>query len=166
MTTPESCALWLAANTPLIANREDAGRCYTEIKQLVDDIERVINRPQPKRYCGNCPTLDENEQRCATPLYAQNRDDVQVECWRCHRTYVIEDLIRGSLDNARGLLYSEWEVLDIMAQIGRHIPRGTWWSWRQRGIIESKNEWGAEPRYLLEDVQELWEERVGRRTPA
>jgi hypothetical protein len=158
-----SLALFLSRNTSTIAAREDAGACHAEIRNLVEEIERTINRPRPKRYCGNCPTLDEDEQRCATPLFAQNHDDVQVECWRCHQTYVIDDLIRRSLDNARGLLYSEREVLDIMAQIGRHIPRGTWWSWKQRGVIQSANEWGAEPRYLLEDVQDLWQDRVGRR---
>jgi hypothetical protein len=133
------------------------------VLRLVDRIESVINRPRPKRYAGNCPTLDENGDRCATPLYAEKHDDIQVTCWKCKATYVIEDLIKGSLDNARGLLYTEREALDIMAQIGRHIPRGTWWSWVQRGVVVNKNEWGAEPRYLLEDVQVAWEERVGKR---
>jgi hypothetical protein len=76
---------------------------------------------------------------------------------------VIEDLIKGSLDNARGLLYNERELLEIMAHIGEHIPRGTWWSWRQRGVIVNKNEWGAEPRYLLEDARELFKDKVGKR---
>jgi hypothetical protein len=130
---------------------------------MVDRIEASINRPRPKRYAGNCPTTVEDEQRCATPLYADKHEDTQVTCWRCKCTYVIDDLIKGSLDNARGWLFGEREILEIMAQIGRHIPRGTWWTWKQRGIIQNKNEWGAEPRYLLEDVQSAYEERVGKR---
>jgi hypothetical protein len=157
---------WLIRHVSSVALNESAGQCLNEFRGLVSEIERCINRPRPKRYCGNCPTLDEDEQRCATPLYAESHDDNQVECWRCHKTFVIDDLIQGSLDNARGWLFSEREVLDIMAQIGRHIPRGTWWSWKDRGVIVNKNEWGAEPRFLLEDVQDAWQERIGNRKTA
>jgi hypothetical protein len=159
-------ALLVAANVHVIANREDAGKCLADARWMVEAIEKSINRPRPKKYCGNCPSLTEDEDRCATPLYANSHDDNQVTCWRCKCTYVIEDLIKGSLDNAKGLLYSERETLDIMAQIGRHIPRGTWWTWKQRGIIVNRNEWGAEPRFLLEDVQSAYEERVGKRNRA
>jgi hypothetical protein len=157
-------ALFIADNIRVLANREDAGKCRTDILRLVERIEGIINRPRPKRYAGNCLNLDEDQQLCATPMYAEKHDDTTVECWRCHTTYVIEDHIQAGLDSARGWLYSEREILDIMAQIGRHIPRGTWWSWKQRGVIQNKNEWGAEPRFLLEDVQDAWTERVGRRT--
>jgi hypothetical protein len=163
VTTAEK-ALFIAANAHVIANREDAGKCLADARWIVEQIERMVNRPRPKKYCGNCPTTVEDEERCATPLYADSHEAVQVTCWRCKCTYVIEDLIKGSLDNARGLLYNEKELLEIMAHIGEHIPRGTWWSWRQRGVIVNKNEWGAEPRYLLEDARELFKDKVGKRT--
>lgn len=161
MTTAEK-AMFIAKHVHVLANREDAGKCLSDVRWMVDRIEAVVNRPRPKRYAGNCPTLTD-EQRCATPLYADKHDDPQVTCWRCKNTYIIDDLIKGSLENAKGLLYTEREVLEIMAQIGEHIPRGTWWSWRSRGVIESSNEWGAEPRYLLDDVRELYRTKVGKR---
>jgi hypothetical protein len=77
MTTAEN-ALFIAAHVHVLANREDAGRCRSDILRMVDRIEAAINRPRPKRYAGNCPSLTEDEQRCATPLYAANHEDQQV----------------------------------------------------------------------------------------
>jgi hypothetical protein len=106
---------------------------------------------------------EEDRGSCATYLYADKPEDETVQCWKCRIEYSIEDLIEAGLESAKDWLWDEGEALEIMAQIGKHIPRGTWWSWKQRGVIVNKNEWGAEPRYLLEDVIEAYEERVGKR---
>lgn len=175
MTTAEK-ALLLAEHVHVIANREDAGRFRSDILRLVERIEASINRPRPKKFCGKCPTpLDDDQRRkiveagekdresCATYLYAEKPEDRTVQCWKCRIEYVIEDLIQAGLVSAKGWLWEEREALEIMAQIGKHIPRGTWWTWKQRGVIINKNEWGAEPRYLLEDIIVAYDERVGKR---
>ena len=157
-----SAALWLAKNVSAIACDESAGMCYAEIKQIIDEIERQINRPENQIECGPCPTIDEDQQRCAVGLRAKP-GDVEVTCWKCKQTHNVRKLIDQALEDCKRLLFSESEILDIMAQIGEHIPRGTWWSWRSRGVIESRNEWDAEPKYWLEDARLLWRERVGVR---
>lgn len=177
MTTAEK-ALFLARNVHVLANREDAGKCLQDVRWMVERIEQIVNRPRPKRFCGRCPTpLDEEQKRklgevekdrttCATYLYADKPDDTTVQCGRCRLEYKIDDLIEAGLESARGWLWAEREALDIMSQIGKHIPRGHWWNWKQRGVVVNKNEWGAEPRYLLEDLISAYDERVGKRTSA
>lgn len=174
MTTAEK-ALFIAANVHVVANREDAGRCLSDVRWMVTRIESIVNRPRPKKFCGRCPTPLDDEQRrklpeterdrttCGTYLYADKPEDLTVLCWKCHIEYVIEELIEAGLDSAKGWLWAEKEALEIMAMIGKFIPRGTWWSWKDRGVIVNKNEWDAEPKYLLEDIIQAYEERVGKR---
>ena len=88
--------------------------------------------------------------------------DTEVTCWKCKQTHNVKQLIADALEDCKRWLWSESELLDIMAQIGESIPRGTWWNWRQRGLIESRNEWDAEPKYWLEDARTLWRQRCGQ----
>lgn len=160
--TTRSAAIWLGKNVSAIACDESAGMAYAEIKQVIDAIERMINRPENQVECGPCPTIVEDQQLCAVGLRAK-QGEAEVICWKCKATHNVRTLIDKALDDRRNWLYSEAELLEIMAQIGESIPRGTWWSWRSRGVIESRNEWSAEPRYTLEDARALWRERVSTR---
>jgi hypothetical protein len=155
--TPIAAACFLSRHVPLIACREDAGQCFTDIKNAVDTIERMINRPRSKRFCGVCPTMRADkgqEVQCGESLYAKH-DDVLVTCWRCKQSYDADRLIQDAVDNVRGLLYSSSEILAIMAQIGEPVPARSWRYWRANGKIPERNEWGAEPGYWLEDVRKL-----------
>ena len=156
-----SAAIWLAKHVSAIACDESAGMCYAEIKRVIDDIERMINRPEYTVECGPCPTIGEDRQLCAVGLRAKP-GDIEVTCWKCKQTHNVQKLIAQALEDCKRLLYSERELLDIMAQIGERIPRGTWWNWRSRGVIKSRNEWDAEPKYWLEDARIAYRERVGR----
>jgi hypothetical protein len=156
-----SAAIWLSKHVNAVACSEDFGMCYAEIKQLIDAIEKQINRPENEIECGPCPTLDDAGEKCPVDLRAKQGDS-EVTCWKCKQTHNVRKLIDDALDDCKEWLWSEKEILDIMAQIGEHIPRGTWWNWRQRGLIESRNEWDAEPKYTLQDVRELWRAKVGK----
>lgn len=157
-----SAAVWLAKNVNAIACDEAAGLCYGEIKHVIDEIERMINRPENVVECGPCPTINADQTECAVGLRAK-RGDAEVSCWKCKQTHNVKHLIEQALEDCKRWLWSESEILDIMAQIGEQIPRGTWWNWRTRGLIESRNEWDAEPRFWLEDARLLWRSRVGTR---
>lgn len=151
-------ALWLAENTHLIARHEHAGDCHREIQNTADTIERLVNRPIPPRYCGNCPTVTQDkrgeDQTCAIPLYAK-REAPEVCCWKCKTTYNVDDLIQHALNEVHDWLWSSQEVLEIMAQIGEPISPRTWRHWRATGAIQSRNELGAEPKYHIEEVRYL-----------
>jgi hypothetical protein len=51
-------------------------------------------------------------------------------------------------------------VLDIMAIIGEPIPPRTWRYWRAEGKIKPRNELGDTPRYWLDDVRKLRNQRT------
>lgn len=161
MTTAEK-ALFIASNVHVIANREDAGQCLSDVRWMVEAITKQINRPLPLIEAGPCPTIAEDQKPCGNPLQAK-RGEVELTCPKCGITYNVQELIDYALDSCSGLNYSERDVLQIMASVGRHIPRNHWWNWKQRGVIVNRNEWGAEPMYRLEDVQRAYEERVGKR---
>jgi hypothetical protein len=161
MTTVDK-ALLVAANVHVIANREDAGKCLADARWMVAAIEKCVNRPVPPLDLGPCPTVSENQTPCGADLQAK-REEIEVTCHRCRITYNVKEVIDHALESAKNWLYTERELLALMAQLGEPIPRGTWWTWRSNGLIESRNELGAEPKYWLEDARRLREERVGKR---
>lgn len=177
MTTAE-LALLLASDDALarIAQREDAADFHAFVLHIRDSIDKAINRPETKRYCGNCPTpLDDHQRRqlledgeedretCATPLYTKKKDDIEVTCFRCKQTFNAEKLIQQALSRKSELLYSEQEVLEIMREIGRPIPERTWRYWRASGKLINRSEWSAEPAYWLEDVLALRAQSANRK---
>jgi hypothetical protein len=153
MTDTAAAATFLAANTAAIARSEDAGQIYTDIHNAVTDIERIINRPPSPKYCGNCPTITD-QHRCDEALLAK-REDTEVTCWKCKTTHNVERLIERALAEVHDWLWTQQEILDIMAQIGEPISPRTWRHWRATGKIMSRNELGAEPKYYIEEVRHL-----------
>jgi hypothetical protein len=151
--TTNELALWLARNVTAIASDEGAAVCYREIKQIVTDIERIINRPESTRDCGPCPTVKDGEQ-CNTDLQAR-RGDSDVRCWKCKTTYSIDDLIQRGLDTVGELLYCARDILAIMDGIGKHIPDRTWRNWRAEKRLIVRGWRGGEPMYWISDVREL-----------
>jgi hypothetical protein len=132
---------------------------------MIEAIEKCVNRPIPPLDLGPCPTLTADQTACGADLQAK-REEVEVTCHKCRITYNVKDVIDHALESAKHWLYTERELLALMGQIGEPIPRGTWWTWRSKGLIESRNEWGAEPKYWLEDARRLREDRVGKRNRA
>ena len=160
MITTAALANHLAANVHLIARLETAGQCYTDIQNTIESIEDAINRPRNPKYCGPCPTVDEDQKVCGVGLYAAfdrktKQYDTEVTCWKCHTTYVAEDLINDALGELDGWLFTAAEVLTTMAQIGEPISERTWRHWRKTGAIQSRNELGAEPKYFIGEVRHL-----------
>jgi hypothetical protein len=158
-STVSAAALRLADSVHLIARMETSGDIWRTIRGHIEDIDRIINRPVPPRYCGNCPAPVEDRHAgavrpCAVPLYA-GRTDAEVSCPSCRSVHVIDDLIRTALDEVRGWLWTSGEVLAVMARIGEPIPPRTWRRWRSEGRIASRSQWGTEPRYHLEEVRAL-----------
>ncbi|CQD03707.1 gp75 protein [Mycobacterium europaeum] len=100
LTTTSDLALALAGNVPAIARRPDAGACFAQIKHLVDDIEKVINRPPAPRFCGQCDTMIDRKI-CGLALYAP-RDALEVTCSNplCRTVHNIERLYNRTLNNA------------------------------------------------------------------
>lgn len=158
-------ALWLAEHIPAIASDPGSAVCYREIRELVTDIERTINRPTTPRELGPCPAMltdGYGQRRCQTRLTAKH-DETDVQCWKCKTTHNVETLIRDALEDVKDWLWTAREVLDFMGLIGEPITDRTWRRWRSDGRVVSRNETGAEPKYLLSEVRELREQMTRRR---
>lgn len=179
VTTTADLALELAANVHVIARRPDAGQCYAQIKAIVDDIEKVINRPPAPRFCGQCDTLIERKI-CGLALYAP-RDAIETTCPKCRTTHNIEKLYNRTLNNADNKTFPR-EVLignqrtdsperyttGIMGELGEFVHWRTFNRWirehriRPRQYLRPNGRRGLTrhtaddiPEYLLADVRKV-----------
>lgn len=152
---PYLTAAWLAQHVSAIACDEAAGEMFTEVQNAVNAIERAINRPIPPKYCGPCPTVNEDQSRCGVELYVK-RELAEVQCWKCKLTYNADDLIDLAMLGAGELLYSAREIQELMASIGEPISPRTWRHWRKEDkLIDRSEALGSEPKYWIRDVRRL-----------
>lgn len=153
-------AAYLADNIAAIASHEEAGQCFSDVQNVIEDIERKINRPHDPKYCGPCPTVNPDQSSCGVALFAEWDEQAKqynndLVCWKCHATHSAEQLISDALGDVDGWLFTAEEILETMKQIGEPISDRTWRHWRKTGAIQSRNELGAEPKYYIGEVRYL-----------
>ena len=149
-------ALWLARNVSAIASDEGAAVCLREIKQIVEDIERVINRPVPPRFIGPCPTETGHRQRCGFALEAR-RDAESIICPDCKTAYNVADLSAQLRDELDDYSFTLAELdRQILPAVCEYVPSRTLRHWAATGKLQPTG-WtdDGEPKYLLADVREL-----------
>jgi len=157
VATGADMAGWLHAHVSALALDEAAKEHYFDIKGIVDDIERVINRPVPWRWCGPCPTWDEKTNTyCGHELNC--RDDArEVYCRHCHRTHNPDRL---QLAMVKELLAQQLTIADIL-KANRMLPEDfrvserTLRHWRQHNLLLPCNWRDDEPLYLWADIERL-----------
>jgi hypothetical protein len=150
----------LAANIPTVARHPQAGECVADIKQLLDNIERMINRPVPPRFCGVCTGrigygIDlKYSRRCATRLYAP-RAATLVRCPTCGTTHDIKTLFGDTMDESGEVLLTPPEVLYVMEESGQPIGESTFRRWRAKGELQPRGTVQGKPAFYLADVRDL-----------
>lgn len=141
------CA-FLSANVWTIAADEAADEHMGDIEDLIERIDRVINRPSPPRFLGPCitdPAPDEvllerrrngdHETRCGRALVAE-RTARTVDCSQCHRTHDIESVMSALLDDAGHMLITVAELVDwVLPRLEEPVPRRTLERWIQTGEV-------------------------------
>lgn len=162
MTSTVEYALHLAAHTHRIAGHENAGQCATDLQTLVDQIERLINRPVPEKFCGYCPTPTpkDDQKQCGILLYAK-RDDTQTTCWKCHTTHNIDQLIEQALEDSDEMSFTLGELYKtILPAVNEHIPLRTLQHWAATSrLVPTGYNTHAEPRYQLAHVRQLRDQK-------
>lgn len=168
-----AAAVFLSRRVPVIACREDAGRCFVEVRNAIDDIERLINRPRQPRPLGPCPTWvssghDKDCQKshphqCTIALAAQRGAD-EVECPHCHTTHNVERLMEQQLrdtDDKSFTMSELWKM--ILPVMELYVPLRTLQEWAAKGkLMPTGYDKENKPKFLLRDVRELWEARPQR----
>lgn len=151
-------ALWLAHNVTAIACDEGFGLCCREIKQMLEDIENLVDRPKSPALNTSCPamlTVGYGEQVCGAYLTLLPDED-SVRCHKCRTTHQVHELTELRLDEVPAdLLFTSNEILDIMAMIRRPLAESTWRRWRQLKQVIPAGELYGEPAYRIQDVRDF-----------
>lgn len=164
----QGCAKWLAANTHAIASDESAKECYGAIIDLIDGMRRVVNRPEPPRFCGPCSTELTAEQRakliandredrthCRVQLYAK-RGAARVTCPECATEHDTAELEQKMLDEADEYSFTISDLVDfILPKVDVRVPKRTLQHWAKVGDIEVTGLVSNVPRYQLGQVREV-----------
>lgn len=167
MTPPAVLALHLAANVHTIARHESAGQCFNDIRNAVDAIDRMINRPKPPRMLGPCraPQNHTHDKHCPQPHHPHpcgialtaKLEDTETTCPTCGNTYNIERLLRQQIDDTNQMSFTLSELFKTILPIRcEYIPLRTLQHWAASGkLVPTGYNNENEPRYLLADVRDL-----------
>lgn len=173
-------ARWLAVNVHAIACDESAGQCYAELDGHQQAIARIVNRPIPRKYLGNCPTYDESTRvTCGKELEA-SEDDIQVFCPKCRRTHNCNWLQMLMVNDKARKRMTAREILELNKRIPEEyrIPERTLRRWRKPGpngeppklsahgyrrpdgrMVINRHSEDDEELYLWQDIEKLRAER-------
>lgn len=142
--TTTDLACWLAHHVSALAAHEAAAEHYDDIKRIITDIERRINRPVPPRFCGPCPTQVEynhdtscehrHPHACGTALMAK-REAAEITCPSCKSTHNVERLLQRLLADVDHWRFTATEILMIMRALDEPLNERTFRRWRKDGKV-------------------------------
>lgn len=170
LATTVRMARWLHANVSAIANDEAAGECVDELSDIRKRIERIVNRPQPRKFLGKCPTWNEQAQKSCGKELSASSEAIEVRCRDCRTTHncnrlqllLVNDQEREKVTMTRVRylnrnLPPEYRIpersLRQWIADGRLKPRGYLRPDGSRGI--SRHSEDDEPLYLWADVRRV-----------
>jgi hypothetical protein len=129
LNTTAEIAIWLSDNVSAIASDEGAGICYREVSEAIQDIQRMIDRPLPRRFCGPCPTVVEHGHYCGTALLAA-REATEVLCPICKITHDVEDVMARLVDDLGEWSFTYHELQSVvLPALNEPVPARTFRSW-------------------------------------
>jgi hypothetical protein len=161
-----AAALWLAHNVHAIACDEAAVECFRDIDSAIKRIEKMIDRPQPTRIAGTCPTIIDQPPRprhqCGMRLEAHEEQRF-VTCRRCREEYDVERLRDKMLIATQDHTLPRDELRRVLRAIGTPLPKQTLHHWIHTGRLEPRGELDGQAMYRLGDVRKLMDERPRRK---
>lgn len=169
LATAVRMARWLRANVRAIANDEAAGEFVDELADLRKRIERAVNRPQPRKFLGACPTWDEETGKSCGRKLSAPEDASEVRCRDCGETHQcarLQLLLVGDMER-------EKVTMARVRQLNRNLPpeyrtaESTMRMWITDGRLKPRGQSdGGEPLYLWRDVRKLHDETTKRSRPS
>lgn len=173
---------FLRAHVGAIACDEAAGEILGVFQDHVRAIEKVINRPVPRKYLGPCPTwreaADDTEativiegkryKACGFDLNAIE-DAIEITCPQCRKTHNCNWLQMALQKELESTPLPREKILKAnrIQPDGHRISENTLRHWFTRGNLKPHSVGaGGEPRYLWSDVIKLRSERPKRKLKA
>lgn len=146
-------AQWLSGQMAAIPVMDQAGHFYDRLDNLIRRIEKTIDRPEPLRTCGPCPTVVESRQECATALEAKH-DQREVTCPRCKQTHNVDELITRTYNAAHYMNFTIRELVDwVLPRLEEPVPERTLYGWIKRDALKIRGYNGnGDAMLLLADV--------------
>lgn len=180
--TPIETAEWLSANVSALASDQGAGVAYREISELVQDIQRLVDRPRSYRFVGPCPAeLDGDHDKNCTKVHPHpcgvammaKREASETCCPACKTPHVIADVMAQLVDDLGEWHFTQFELLHtVLPALAQPVAARTFRSWvhkrrlipvgyrRSDGVFSLT--WTSpedKPAYRLADVRRLRDEK-------
>jgi hypothetical protein len=139
---------WLEQRTHTIAGDGAAKEIHDTMIDLTDRIRRTVNRPDPPKFCGPCPTLltdaqrtelaadgEDDREECHTRLYAKPKAD-RVTCPACHLEYDVKDVQAWWYQQCGDRLFTIRELVDVvMPSLGEAVSQQLLYKWAKIGAV-------------------------------
>lgn len=149
-------ARWLATNVTAIACDQGAGLCFKEIKELTADIEKMIDRPAGRKFCGPCPSVvDAHGKHCSTALLAA-RTANEVECPVCNTVHNVEEVMSRLMHDLDDWNFTHQELFGVvLPALNERVARSTFFKWVSAGRLHVTGIRDNQSTYRLGDVRRL-----------
>lgn len=119
---------------------------YSAVVGASDAARRAIDRPQERRYAGQC--------ECGARLYAPDTAQM-VTCRQCSLEWPVEEVRAWMMEQARDTLGSAAELARLLPWFnGEPVKSSTISRWAQRGKLQTVMVEG-QPKFRVGDVLEL-----------
>jgi hypothetical protein len=165
---------WLAKQVRIIALCETAGDMCDDVQDAIERIEKVVDRPVPMRFLGQCPTwVEETRTVCGMELRCR-ADAPEVFCRACKQTHNpdrLQLLMMNDLERKK-LTFDKIREVNRMQPADYRIHERTLRHWRQTGRLPvrgyrrpdgregiSRHSEDDEPLFLWRDVRRLRSDR-------
>lgn len=155
-------AMWLVGQVPAIANTEQAGQVYLQVRQLVREIMKMVDRPLSQRFAGPCPTIVGHHQLCGVALMA-HIEATEVVCPSCSVTHNIDELRARLLRQLDGWTFTKRELFLVMRTLNENVPSRTFYDWLAKGKLKPLAQRDGEPAYRLADVRQLRNSKTSKK---
>jgi hypothetical protein len=133
-------ALWLEVHVGAVLASEDAGQCFDEISALVDAISRMIDRREPVRHLGFCPTWNEDRRKACGATLRAPEDALEVFCRACRVTHSCDRLrllLMGDLRRAK-ITWAQILKANKEQPEGFQVNERTLRDWRATGVLRAR----------------------------
>lgn len=146
--TIAGCAAWLRPRAGWLRHHTRGGEALDQIRAVVADARRAIDRPADRLYAGPC-------QGCGTDLYAR-LDAAYVVCPGCETPWEVAELRAWLLTTAEDVLATTTELARALTRLAQPVTPSMIRGYVHRGGLAAHGQRmegpKAVPLYRLGDV--------------
>lgn len=158
-------AAWLGIHEREVRRHEAVGELWQEIRDLVAQVRRIVDRRPDRQYLGVCSELlttdvvlgDDGIDRCDADLYAIDGWPT-IDCRQCGARHHVEHRRATLLDAVDDQLGTAAEIARALAAYGDidlKVERIRKWYSRGQIAQHAPRDGDRWPRYRVGDVREL-----------